>query len=312
MSVVLYIAGAIAILIGAVLVAAGIPVKEFSFGNTLILAGAVAVPGGLIVLGLAAVIAQLNRIGDMLGARPARSGRTLEPFETGSRLGQGPGQIPFPPKAKPDAHPPIPGFPTQGSREAFEAPEEPAFAPTLRNPDHEPDEAPLMPRQAGASTRAKAEPEAPVERTPVPDFRPNLEPDRSPSPTPSWRATMAPRESTQNLFDAMWPPEQRAAKPGDKLTEPREPAMREPAREMPMRETVARQTPVEPKRPELPKAASQSAGDVRAVPVLKSGVIDGMGYTLYVDGSIEAELPSGILRFASIAALRDHLEKAGG
>jgi hypothetical protein len=34
-----------------------------------------------------------------------------------------------------------------------------------------------------------------------------------------------------------------------------------------------------------------------------------MGYTLYVDGSIEAELPDGTLRFASINELRAHLEK---
>jgi len=45
------------------------------------------------------------------------------------------------------------------------------------------------------------------------------------------------------------------------------------------------------------------------VAVLKSGVVDGMGYTLYVDGSIEAELPDGTLRFASINELRAHLER---
>jgi hypothetical protein len=42
---------------------------------------------------------------------------------------------------------------------------------------------------------------------------------------------------------------------------------------------------------------------------MKSGVVDGMGYTLYVDGSIEAELPQGTLRFASINDLREHLEQ---
>jgi hypothetical protein len=45
--------------------------------------------------------------------------------------------------------------------------------------------------------------------------------------------------------------------------------------------------------------------------VLKSGVVDGMGYTLYVDGSIEAELPEGPVRFASIHELREHLQKNG-
>jgi len=47
----------------------------------------------------------------------------------------------------------------------------------------------------------------------------------------------------------------------------------------------------------------------RTVAVLKSGVVDGMAYTLYVDGSIEAELPQGTVRFASIHELRNHLAK---
>ena len=56
-----------------------------------------------------------------------------------------------------------------------------------------------------------------------------------------------------------------------------------------------------------PDCGSQKTN--RAVAILKSGVVDGMGYTLYVDGSIEAELPQGTLRFASINELRNHLAK---
>ena len=41
-------------------------------------------------------------------------------------------------------------------------------------------------------------------------------------------------------------------------------------------------------------------------------MIDGMAYTLYTDGSIEAELPQGLVRFASIEELRNYLEKASG
>ena len=55
--------------------------------------------------------------------------------------------------------------------------------------------------------------------------------------------------------------------------------------------------------PAAPKSPSEP------VAILKSGVVDGMAYTLYVDGSIEAELPQGTLRFASINELRDHLAK---
>jgi hypothetical protein len=51
--------------------------------------------------------------------------------------------------------------------------------------------------------------------------------------------------------------------------------------------------------------------DDKAIKILKSGVIDGMAYTLYVDGSIEAELPRGTVRFASPDELRDHLARRG-
>jgi hypothetical protein len=57
--------------------------------------------------------------------------------------------------------------------------------------------------------------------------------------------------------------------------------------------------------------ADQSQAQPVPVAILKSGVIDGMGYTLYTDGSIEAQLSEGVMRFASIEELRVHLEKNG-
>jgi hypothetical protein len=50
--------------------------------------------------------------------------------------------------------------------------------------------------------------------------------------------------------------------------------------------------------------------DSAAVSVLKSGVVNGMPYTLYSDGSIEAQLPEGTLRFGSITELRNHIEQS--
>ena len=71
-------------------------------------------------------------------------------------------------------------------------------------------------------------------------------------------------------------------------------------------DSVAREiSPGKRPEPELPGIPPKP----RTVAILKSGVVDGMGYTLYVDGSIEAELPQGTLRFASINELRSHLEK---
>ncbi len=56
-----------------------------------------------------------------------------------------------------------------------------------------------------------------------------------------------------------------------------------------------------------PSARSPAAAPIT---VLKSGVVEGMAYTLYSDGSIEAQLPQGTLRFGSISALRDHIESS--
>ena len=43
--------------------------------------------------------------------------------------------------------------------------------------------------------------------------------------------------------------------------------------------------------------------------VVKSGTVDGMAYSLYSDGSIEAQMPEGMMRFASIEQLRTHIDR---
>jgi hypothetical protein len=58
-----------------------------------------------------------------------------------------------------------------------------------------------------------------------------------------------------------------------------------------------------------PNGAAAQAGEQPAVTVLKSGVVDGMAYSLYSDGSIEAQMPEGMMRFASIDELRSHLDQ---
>ena len=99
-----------------------------------------------------------------------------------------------------------------------------------------------------------------------------------------------------SYFDSMWPAKPRTAPASERsgdVTPDRMPDL--PPRE---RESITRAPAAEP------RGAPQ-----HTVAILKSGVVDGMGYTLYVDGSIEAELPQGTLRFASIDELRSHLEK---
>src|SRR5271154_953576 len=67
MVAVLLIAGIGFVLAGLLGIAVGIPVKEFSFGNTLILAGAVMTSTGMIMLGLWTVVRELKTIAQRLG-----------------------------------------------------------------------------------------------------------------------------------------------------------------------------------------------------------------------------------------------------
>ena len=62
--------------------------------------------------------------------------------------------------------------------------------------------------------------------------------------------------------------------------------------------------PPAPLRPPLKPPAVATTPDAT---VYKSGVIDGMAYTLFMDGSIEAELPQGKVRFGSVDELQKYL-----
>jgi xanthosine utilization system XapX-like protein len=57
-------------------------------------------------------------------------------------------------------------------------------------------------------------------------------------------------------------------------------------------------------------AAEEAAAAAMPVSVLESGIVNGVAYTLYSDGSIEAQLPQGTLRFGSITELRNHIEQS--
>jgi hypothetical protein len=326
MSGLLYGVGAAAVVVGVVMVGFGIPINEFSFGNTLIGAGTTAAVGGLIVIGLGVVVAQLHRINAALAMRaPIRSSRPLDIFENaaGSRAAPAPGRIPFPPKQKTDAgmrepHP-------LGQRMDMAAPADmpveehhaQSFAPTLRNPDEPPvtveDDVSLSPRHPMATPEpaaadlgepAPAPSESPlfgVNGSGMPENRhePALDAGwRSPPPPTAPEQTRQPHTA---YFDAMWPAEPKPAKSSAGTeTKPYEPKL-----DLPPRESAA--APTKRAEPEAPMLHPEN--EPRTVAILKSGVVDGMGYTLYVDGSIEAELPQGILRFASINELRSHLEK---
>jgi hypothetical protein len=67
---------------------------------------------------------------------------------------------------------------------------------------------------------------------------------------------------------------------------------------------VPQQAP--PMRPP-PRPAPVANPNGAAATVYRSGVIDGMAYSLFMDGSIEAELPTGRVKFATIDELQQYL-----
>ena len=306
--------GALAAVAGAVMIGFGIPVNEFSFGNTLIAAGTTAVVGGLIVIGLAMVVGQLQRIAEALASRtPIRSSRPLDMFEPLATAQPGPDRIPFPSKPKTGGvrtlqpEEPKLDLPPQPARMAEEAPSE-DVAPALRNPDQPPltveDDVSLSPQQPLGTPTPVVELDEPAVRDDSPPpfaFNGFGTTEKQPEPKldADWQSPTPKREPHTNYFDAMWPADSKPAKrPYD--IEPKV----EPKAE-PMFDPMPADAFDAPKPAPMPEVENEP----RKAAILKSGVVDGMGYTLYVDGSIEAELPDGILRFASITELREHLEK---
>ena len=64
--------GAFALFAGLVMVGFGIPINEFSFGNTLISAGTTAAVGGLIIIALGIVAGQVRRVAEALAGQLPR------------------------------------------------------------------------------------------------------------------------------------------------------------------------------------------------------------------------------------------------
>lgn len=297
MAVLLFSVGTFALVAGLVMIGFGIPINEFSFGNTLISAGTTAAVGGLIIIALGVTVGQLRRIAEALAApSPNRFAQPIDISEAadgGPPVAAAPGRIPFPPRPKAEAGPAGAGLLAGGPAHASS--DEQFVAPTLRNPEEAPmveDEISLSPGHSigapstasegfGDRARPSGQPAGISERSLAEKNQASAAGWRASAP-PIPAAGSSPRPPQAARFDAMWPAEAKAAKTG---------------------------SGDEAKLAGAPKRTEPEGQKPRAVAILKSGVVDGMGYTLYVDGSIEAELPQGTLRFASINELRSHLEK---
>jgi hypothetical protein len=279
MIIVLQVVGVLAALVGLVTIGIGIPVKEFSFGNTLIVAGTVGLCTGLILLGLSVVAVELRMMARRLagGARPAAEPRTKPALPPFPAAGPAAASDQLPP-IMPQAEPAVPPLDDSGSRGRPEAP---------------PDVPPAAPAQKPRRNLL---------------FESSLRKDRERSPRPSEGGAPDVRaqppaappvpetgEAPPANFEDAWPKPDRAR--GAEV-----PPQRRPSRpaSAPGESNAAAATERTP-----PARGEQAPG----VTVLKSGVVDGMAYSLYSDGSIEAQMPEGMMRFSSIEELRAHLDQ---
>jgi hypothetical protein len=265
---------------GLLAIGYGITIKEFSTGNTMILSGVTGVCTGAILVGLAMAVRELQSIARRLG------GGVAQPRgEVAVRPALPPGLSRNPAPAD-DGFPLHPEAPNAGGIEPAVAPPSPLPWQDAA-PEPEPAEAETKPkRNLLFSSTSRKERERAQARTsePLPPdlLSPDLRPNSPAAPPPLLPEAPLPPPS----FDDAWPKTERS-KPGD-VPPQRQPLPRSP--------------------PTFTGAAPGQPAEQPAVTVLKSGVVDGMAYSLYSDGSIEAQMPEGMMRFASIDELRSHLD----
>lgn len=252
---------------------------DLSFGNTLILAGAFGVCSGLIVLGQTAVVHELRNLGRKLGPRMAA--------EVRSRPGAGeegfapPRDLGTPMEAMPPA---IPTASVPPWRDEAPSRDRMRQDPTVAPPPEVVEPASPKRRNLLFSSTVRKDrerPQAPVEE--AADTDQQALPEASDAPPAS--------------FEEAWP---RAMLPSEAM------AQRRAARAA-FAQGKAGAAP--PDRSAPAPAPRDAPPPATAAMVIKSGVVDGMAYSLYSDGSIEAEMPEGMMRFASIDELRAHLDQ---
>jgi hypothetical protein len=194
-----------------------------------------------------------------------------------------------------------------------EAVAEAAPQPARTAPAPAPAAAPPVSRNSSPTARREAAPPPPSSsrREPPPLGRELSGRDEKKEPAPLERAgqeafEVEPRRPRARFGETEAPRSEARVPP-----RPATPAER--ARER-LRSTVERQPAYEddyadtpPPPPPPARGNNSSAG--QSSTVVRSGIIGGMAYTLYTDGSIEAELPIGTVRFASIEELQEHVNQ---
>ncbi len=293
------------LLLGAVTTGAGLALVTSgatgAFDAEIMTPGMIAAVGGLLLIGLGLTVRALQRIERALESRPmphrVRPGEA--PSVAMAERAEAGAQIPFPARPKPElgsraaaasaALAPVEEAALERLREKFPTLVRLENAPALEEADVSllPPAPAIAQGNGGAAINGGA-----VAHTNGPVAAP---------------ARMAPPANARAsrpkgaMFDAFWP---NGARPRKDAAETTMQASAPPAAE-PLR---ANEAPVPEPRPVVEEKPAPSAE--APISVLKSGVVEGRAYTLYSDGSIEAQFPQGMMRFRSIGELRNHIESS--
>jgi hypothetical protein len=305
MPVVLLVLGLVTTVAGLVLVASGLSVRDGTFDTEVLTPGTIAIVGGLLLVGLGFVVRELQRIERAL-CGPAMP--RVAPADVAAAVTEAPDEAtpipPLVPKVEPQkVEPQVASIGAAATSVSFEdaALERlRAALPNVKRVENgrlsEAADLSLMPpevadldesvaevRNVAAVGRATHGVAAPARIVPRFDAKP--------------RAPASPAKAKVSVFNTFWPPT------------PRREGQASPIQAAPpVPPPALSETPSQIQPAQSPPPLTQATAASVPVSVLKSGVVEGIAYTLYSDGSIEAQLPQGTLRFGSISALRNHIE----
>jgi hypothetical protein len=298
----------VAVAAGVFALGLGVPIRETWFGAALLIAGSVAVTGGFILVGLAAAVGQLRAVVQGFKAPLSGMPRPVRPLERRDEERIEDDARRMAPRMRMpvalDAHA-RDIIDAPGTRERWPKPGQEEWLlramaeiePTLRHADAAP---------------------APIDYHPDDFRRPSNSWPHSAITQPPDRTETDMRRASSNsshhvfskeIVETVWSPEHRNLEEGpERRAEP--PA--EPLAETGMRSPEPKSPPLSPAQSAASAPMRSEPVEPRPLPILKSGMIKQVPYTLFTDGSIETKMPDGAMRFASIEELLGHLEKREG
>ncbi|MDE1972530.1 MAG: hypothetical protein KGI48_05055 [Hyphomicrobiales bacterium] len=283
MPLILLLVGFVTTLAGMVLVGSSLTSRGGTFDIEAVTPGTVAVVGGLLLIGMGLAVRQLQRIERALAAKPMPQINRAGDGTAADERTEPSVSLPFPAKSK-TGHQPADARSKPASTDETAA-EPPVKFPTLAGREDGPiaEEETVEVRQPATATAGRgANAVSPARVAPRFDIKPRTATTSDATRVSGLGVFLSGKSSRNGQAASL-----QVASPQGATAIPQSAEKR----------TLAPEPESAP--------VMHPAG---AVSVLKSGVVEGMAYTLYSDGSIEAQLPQGTLRFGSITALREHID----